>query len=254
VTGTLVLLRHGQSTWNETNLFTGWHDVPLTDRGRAEATAAGEAMAAEGLRFDELHTSVLSRAITTAHLALEAMGQLWLPVTRTWRLNERHYGALQGLDKAETTATYGAEQVKVWRRSYDVPPVPVDPASPEHPRNDDRYRMLAPEVLPGAECLADVLVRVLPHWYDDVVPSLRAGRHVLVVAHGNSLRALAKHLEGMTAEEVVDFNIPTGVPRRYAFDDDLGLTDVAYLGDPEEIAAAARAVADQATGTAAGRG
>jgi len=246
VTGTLVLLRHGQSTWNEANLFTGWHDVPLTDLGRKEAVAAGRTMADEGLAFDEVHTSVLVRAITTAHLALEELGQLWLPVQRTWRLNERHYGGLQGKDKAQTAAEFGADQVKVWRRSYDTPPPPLDPSSPEHPAHDPRYRDLAPDVLPATECLADVLVRVLPHWHDHVVPALRRERSVLIVAHGNSLRALAKHLEGMTPEQVMEFNIATGVPRLYRFDDELRVVEVADLGDPEAIAAAAEAVARQA--------
>jgi 2,3-bisphosphoglycerate-dependent phosphoglycerate mutase len=246
VTGTLVLLRHGQSTWNKQNLFTGWHDVPLSEEGRAEAAEAGRVLAEEGLRFDVVHTSLLRRAITTANLALEVQGQVYLPVERTWRLNERHYGALQGLDKKETAERYGAEQVKIWRRSYDVPPEPVALDDPRHPSHDERYRALPPEVLPATECLADVLVRVLPWWADHLAPELRAGHDVLVVAHGNSLRALAKHLEGMTADAVMEFNIATGVPRRYRFDDDLSVRAVDDLGDAAAIAARAAAVAAQA--------
>lgn len=244
--GTLVILRHGQSTWNLENLFTGWHDVPLTAQGEAEAAAAGAVMADAGLRFDTSHTSLLTRAVVTQNLALAAMGQPWLPVQRHWRLNERHYGALQGLDKKQTTEQHGAEQTKLWRRSYDVPPPPVDPSSPEHPANDPRYRLLAPEVLPASECLADVVTRVLPYWQESIAPQLLAGLDVLVTAHGNSLRALLMHLEGVSAEEIAEVNIPTGVPRRYEFDGALGVTDVAYLGDQEAIAAAAAAVAAQA--------
>ncbi|WP_116995762.1 2,3-diphosphoglycerate-dependent phosphoglycerate mutase [Desertimonas flava] len=247
--GTLVILRHGQSTWNLENLFTGWHDVPLTAQGEAEAAAAGTVMAEAGLRFDASHTSVLTRAVVTQHLALAAMGQVWLPVQRHWRLNERHYGALQGLDKKQTTEQHGAEQTKLWRRSYDVPPPPVDRSSPEHPANDPRYRLLAPEVLPASECLADVVTRVLPYWQEAIAPQLLAGLDVLVTAHGNSLRALLMHLEGVSSQEIAEVNIPTGVPRRYEFDDALAVTSVEYLGDQEAIAAAAAAVAAQA-GTA----
>jgi 2,3-bisphosphoglycerate-dependent phosphoglycerate mutase len=243
---TLVIVRHGESTWNQENLFTGWHDVPLSDRGRAEATAAGETLAAEGLWFDELHTSLLTRATHTAELALAALGQPWLPVLRTWRLNERHYGALQGLDKRETAEQYGAEQVKLWRRSYDVPPPPVERDDPRHPIHDRRYARLAPDALPASECLEDVVARVLPYWYDDAVPRLRAGLTLLVVAHGNSLRALVKHLDGLSDAEIVDLNIPTGAPRRYVLDDDLRVVDARYLGDPDAVAAAAAAVAKQA--------
>src|SRR5262245_17591444 len=182
---TLVILRHGESTWNRLNLFTGWHDVPLSDAGRAEAVRAGEALRDEGLWFDVLHTSVLTRAVETANLALDALGQPWLPVRRTWRLNERHYGALQGLDKKETAERHGAAQTKLWRRSYDIPPPPVGLDNPEHPIHDRRYRRLPPDVLPATECLADVVARVLPYWHDAVVPELRAGLTPLVVAHGN---------------------------------------------------------------------
>jgi 2,3-bisphosphoglycerate-dependent phosphoglycerate mutase len=245
MTGTLVLLRHGESTWNQENLFTGWHDVPLSDRGRAEAVAAGELLKGEGLFFDCGHTSLLTRAVDTANLALAAMGQVWLPVTRSWRLNERHYGALQGLDKKATMERHGAEQTHLWRRSYDVPPPPVETSSPEHPVNDPRYRLLAPDVLPATECLKDVVARVLPYWYDAIVPQLRAGLDVIVVAHGNSLRALEKHLETISDAGIAELNIPTGAPRRYTFDALLGVSSAEYLGDPEAVAAAAAAVAAQ---------
>jgi 2,3-bisphosphoglycerate-dependent phosphoglycerate mutase len=247
--GTLVTLRHGQSTWNLENLFTGWRDVPLTPQGEAESTAAGVAMHDAGMRFDTSHTSVLVRAVRTHNLALAAMGLEWLPVLRHWRLNERHYGALQGLDKKETTDRHGAEQVKLWRRSYDVPPPPVELSSPEHPANDRRYRRLPPEVLPPSECLADVVARVLPYWQDVISPQLLDGLDVLVTAHGNSLRALLMHLEGVPRDEIPEVNIPTGVPRRYEFDERLGVVSAEYLGDPAEVAAKAAAVAAQA-GTA----
>ena len=245
MTGTLVILRHGESTWNQQNLFTGWHDVPLSEKGLKEAPAAGRTMAAAGLRFDVSHTSLLERAVLTNHLALQEMGQMWLPVQRHWRLNERHYGALQGLDKKETTARHGAEQTHLWRRSYDVPPPPVPTDSPEHPINDARYRLLPPDVLPASECLADVVLRVLPYWYDIIAPQLLAGQHVLVTAHGNSLRALVMHLEGVSRDDIADLNIPTGAPRRYTFDGRLRVTSAEYLGDQEAIAAAAAAVAAQ---------
>lgn len=245
MTGTLVLLRHGQSTWNELNLFTGWHDVELTAQGEREATAAGALMRNEGLRFDFAHTSVLTRAVMTCHLALREMGQVWLPLQRHWRLNERHYGALQGLDKKETTAKHGAEQTNLWRRSYDVPPPPVATDSPEHPANDARYRFIDRADLPATECLKDVVARVLPYWNDEVVPQLRADMNVLVTAHGNSLRALVMYLESISQADIAELNIPTGVPRRYVFDSSMKVTDVAYLGDQDAIAAAAAAVANQ---------
>ncbi len=245
VTGTLVILRHGESTWNQQNLFTGWHDVPLTDKGVAEATTAGHTIAADGVQFDVAHTSVLTRATATCQLALAAMGQEWLPVQRHWRLNERHYGALQGLDKKATTKLHGAEQTHLWRRSYDVPPPPVGTDSPEHPVNDARYRLLPPDVLPATECLADVVARVLPYWHDAVAPQLLVGQNVLIVAHGNSLRALLMHLEAVSRDDIADLNIPTGVPRRYRFDDSLHVIDAQYLGDQEAIAAAAAQVATQ---------
>ena len=245
MTGTLVLLRHGESTWNQENLFTGWHDVDLSSRGEAEARAAGTTMAEAGLRFDVGHTSLLTRAVQTAHLALTSLGQPWLPIERSWRLNERHYGALQGLDKKATAERYGDEQTHLWRRSYDVPPPTVSSDDPEHPRSDRRYRMLPPDVLPGAECLKDVVARVLPYWYDTVAPQLLSGLDVLVTAHGNSLRALVKHLEAIGDAEIADLNIPTGVPRCYDFDASLNVVNVSYLGDQEAIAAAAAAVASQ---------
>ena len=253
--GTLVILRHGESTWNQQNLFTGWHDVPLSDKGRTEAAAAGRTMAAAGIYFDYAHTSLLERAVVTCNLALEAMGQVWLPVSRSWRLNERHYGALQGLDKKETTRLHGAEPTKLWRRSYDVPPPPVDRSSPEHPANDPRYSHIDPTLLPATECLKDVVARVVPFWQEVLVPRLCAGQHVLVVAHGNSLRALAMHLERISETDIAEMNIPTGVPRWYRFhpanDDDrarheLRVANVAYLGDAAAISAATNAVASQA--------
>ena len=246
MTGTLVILRHGESTWNQQNLFTGWHDVPLSEKGLAEAAQAGVTMAEAGLFFDVAHTSLLTRAVMTCHLALNSMGQVWLPVNRSWRLNERHYGALQGLDKKATTELHGAEQTKLWRRSFDVPPPPVGTDSPEHPVNDRRYRLLDPAVLPAAECLKDVVVRVLPYWNDIVVPQLRDELTVLVTAHGNSLRALVMHLEGISEDAIAELNIPTGVPRRYTFDDAMRVTSAEYLGDAAAVAEAADAVSKQA--------
>lgn len=249
--GILVLLRHGQSTWNERNLFTGWHDVPLTPKGVHEAQAAGRTMAAAGLRFATSHTSLLTRAMETHRLALHEMGYDDLETHRSWRLNERHYGALQGLDKKETTARHGAEQTHVWRRSFDVPPPPVALDSPEHPANDPVYQRLIaegldPTLLPATECLKDVLERVLPYWNDVIAPQLRNGLDVLVTAHGNSLRALVMHLEGISPDEIAEFNIPTGVPRRYQFTDDMRVASVEYLGDAAAIAEATEAVARQA--------
>ena len=245
VTGTLVILRHGESTWNQQNLFTGWHDVPLTDKGTSEATAAGHTIARDGVLFDVAHTSLLTRAVVSCQLALAAMDQVSLPVQRHWRLNERHYGALQGLDKKATTALHGAEQTHLWRRSYDVPPPPVSTDSPEHPINDPRYRLLPPDVLPATECLADVVARVLPYWHDVVAPQLLTGQNVLIVAHGNSLRALLMHLEGVSRDDIAELNIPTGAPRRYRFDAALGISGAEYLGDQRAIAAAAAQVAAQ---------
>ena len=241
----LVLLRHGQSTWNLENRFTGWVDVPLTDLGREEAREAGRQLKAAGLLPDVVHTSLLLRAIQTANIALEEAERLWVPVARSWRLNERHYGALTGLNKAETAEKHGEAQVKVWRRSYDVPPPPVDRDSPYHPANDERYKYLPEDVLPATECLKDVVERMLPYWYDDIVPDLLTGRVILVAAHGNSLRALVKHLDGMTDQEVVELNIPTGVPRVYELDSRMRSLGWRYLGDAEEVARKAEAVAQQ---------
>ena len=254
MTGTLVLLRHGQSTWNELNLFTGWHDVDLTEQGVREATAAGVTMKDAGLNFDIAHTSLLRRAIETNRLALSAMG-LSIPIERSWRLNERHYGALQGLDKKETALRHGEAQPMVWRRSFDVPPPPVELTSPEHPANDPQYQQLIAEgldasLLPATECLADVLVRVLPYWNDVIIPQLQSGKNVLVTAHGNSLRALVMHLENISRDDIVEFNIPTGVPRRYQLTNSMAVQSVEYMGDQEAIAAAAKAVAQQASGKA----
>ncbi len=243
---TLVLLRHGESTWNLENRFTGWHDVPLSETGIAEARRAGELMRAEGLAFDVAHTSLLRRAIQTVNIALDVMDQHWIPVRRHWRLNERHYGALQGLNKKETSEQYGPDQVFAWRRSYDVPPPPLDPADPRHPRFDRRYAGLAPDLLPATECLKDVVARMLPYWHDAIVPDLRAGRTVLVGAHGNSLRALVKHLDGISDEAIAELNIPTGIPLLYELDADLRPIASRYLGDPEAARAAAEAVARQA--------
>lgn len=242
----LVVVRHGQSIWNLENLFTGWTDVELTEQGKAEATEAGRLMAEEGFDFGVLHTSVLLRAIHTAEIALREMGLHWLPVRRHWRLNERHYGALQGLNKKETADRHGAEQVLIWRRSYDTPPPALELGDERHPRHDARYNDLAPDVLPATECLADVVERMLPYWYDAIVPDLLAGKRPLIVAHGNSLRALVKHLDGLSKEEVLKLNIPTGVPLVYELDDQLRPVSKRYLGDPEAAKAAAEAVAKQA--------
>jgi 2,3-bisphosphoglycerate-dependent phosphoglycerate mutase len=253
--GTLVVIRHGQSTWNALNLFTGWHDVPLSSQGETEADQAGRTLRDAGLDFDVVFTSMLSRAIETNRRVLAQLGRLDLTAREDWRLNERHYGALQGLDKKETTKRHGAEQTKLWRRSYDVPPPPVDRSSPEHPANDARYAHLDPSVLPSTECLKDVVVRVVSFWDEQLVPLLRSGKNVLVVAHGNSLRALAMYLENMTESAVAEFNIPTGVPRRYDFhplrdrsslNERLRVARVAYLGDRAVIEAATEAVAGQA--------
>lgn len=243
----LVLLRHGQSQWNLENRFTGWVDVDLTEQGKAEARAAGRMLAAQGLQFDVALTSLLTRAIKTLWLALDEMDQRWIDVERSWRLNERHYGALQGLNKAQTTKKHGEEQVHIWRRSYDVPPPAMAKDDPDHPRFDPRYAKLDARVLPGTESLELTLQRVLPYWHDRIAPRLRKGQTVLVAAHGNSLRALLKYLEMVPDDSITGVNIPTGIPRLYTLNDDLGVTDVRYLGDPEAAKAAAAAVANQAT-------
>lgn len=247
---TLVLLRHGQSQWNLDNRFTGWVDVDITDLGRAEAEEAARLLKAEGLRFDHAHTSVLKRAIRTLWTVLDGMDQMWIPVTRTWRLNERHYGALQGLDKSETSSEHGEDQVKVWRRSYDIPPPAMERDDPRHPVNDPRYAGLDSRVLPGTESLATTLDRVLPYWHDAIAPQLREGKTVIVAAHGNSLRALYKYLLDVSPEEIVGVNIPTAVPLKFELDDDLNVVSHGYLGDAEAIAAKAAAVASQASAKA----
>lgn len=241
---TLILLRHGQSTWNELNLFTGWVDVRLSEKGRAEAARAGELIATSGLSPDVLHTSLLSRAIQTADLALEAADLLWLPVKRTWRLNERHYGALQGKDKAETLAEYGPEQFQLWRRSFDVPPPPIAVDDQYSQVGDPRYANIDGEV-PLTESLALVIDRMLPYWEGEIKPDLAAGKTVLVTAHGNSLRGLVKHLDGISDEAIAELNIPTGIPLVYKLDADFRPLGPAEYLDPEAAAAGAAAVAAQ---------
>ncbi len=245
--GKLVLVRHGQSTWNLENLFTGWADVDLTAQGREEARAAGALLRAQGFEFGRAFTSVLKRAIRTLWIILDETERMWIPVERDWRLNERHYGALQVLDKAETASKYGAGQVKVWRRSYDIPPPPLSADDPRHPRFDARYRGIDAARLPATESLADTLARVAPWWHERLVPALSDGGDVLVVAHGNSLRALVKMIDGMSDADIVEFNIPTGVPILYELDGkQRPRVPRRFLGDAAAIEAAARAVAEQA--------
>ena len=244
MTGKLVLCRHGQSDWNFKNLFTGWTDVDLTDKGREEAVAAGRVLAELDYNFDIAFTSVLARAIHTLWLIMDELDRVWIPVIRDWRLNERHYGALQGLNKAETAAKFGDEQVQIWRRSYDITPPPVEPDDERHPRHDGRYAGI--DNLPATESLATTLERVLPCWNEAIAPQLRQGRNVLIAAHGNSLRALVKLLDDVSEDEITGFNIPTGVPLAYELDHDLKPVSSGFLGDPDAIAAAAAAVANQA--------
>ena len=244
--GTLVLLRHGESTWNQENLFTGWTDVPLSDRGWQEASDAGQLLKDAGLRPAVVHGSVLIRAIQTTQVALRPLELNWIPVKRSWRLNERHYGALQGLNKKQTAEKYGEDQVRIWRRSYDVRPPELEPSDDRHPSRDPRYAALPPELLPATECLKDVVERMLPYWYDAIVPDLLLHPCVLVSAHGNSLRALVKHLDGVSDTEIVGVNIPTGIPLVYELDSGLRPMRHYYLGDPAEAEARTRAVADQA--------
>jgi 2,3-bisphosphoglycerate-dependent phosphoglycerate mutase len=227
----LVLLRHGQSTWNQQDRFTGWTDVDLSERGRAEAREAGQILVEEGCVFDLAYTSVLTRAVLTLWLALEELNRVWIPIVNDWRLNERHYGALQGLNKTETTALYGPEQVKIWRRSYDVPPPPLTADDPRHPSNDPRYAGLAGSALPLTESLKDTIARVLPCWHETIAPSIRAGKQVIIAAHGNTLRALVKYLDNMSDADVVELNIPTGSPMLYELDGDLKPISHRYLGD-----------------------
>ncbi len=243
---TLVIVRHGESHWNSENRFTGWVDIDLTERGEKEATRAGELIAAEAdIDIRRCFTSVLTRAVRTANLCLEAMERSYVPVERSWRLNERHYGALQGLNKVETVELHGEEQVMAWRRGYASPPPPVALDDPNHPRNDPRYADVPRSSLPATECLADVVRRLVPYWEDAIAPHLLAGTDLIVVAHGNSLRALLKYLEGVSDDDIVDIELPTGTPRVYEFGAELELQVVRDLGDPEAIAAAAEAVRNQ---------
>jgi len=242
----LVLLRHGESIWNRENRFTGWTDVDLSDHGRIEAREAARLMDAEKYEFDVAYTSVLKRAIRTLWIALDELDMMWIPVHRSWRLNERHYGALQGLNKAETAARYGEAQVKIWRRSYDIPPPALSPEDPRHPSHDRRYASLKTSELPLTESLKDTVARFLPYWHGTIAPDIRAGRRVLISAHGNSLRALVKHLDQMSDEDVVELNIPTGIPLVYMLNDNLEPLRKFYLGDPEAVKQATEAVANQA--------
>jgi 2,3-bisphosphoglycerate-dependent phosphoglycerate mutase len=243
--GKLILVRHGQSVWNVENLFTGWHDVDLSDQGRIEARSAGIEIKKAGLKPDIAFTSVLKRAVRTLWSVLDEMDLMWIPVERSWRLNERHYGALQGLDKAQTVEKHGEAQVKIWRRSYDIPPPPLATDDARHPLNDRRYANIDPRVLPASESLKDTLARVLPFWNDRIVAELKAGKNVLVAAHGNSLRAMVKMLDNVSEADITELNIPTGVPLVYELDANLKPIKSGYLGDPEAIKAAAEAVKKQ---------
>lgn len=241
----LVLLRHGESIWNKENRFTGWTDVGLSEKGVNEAIDAGRLMLQEGYVFDVAYTSVLKRAIKTLWLALEEMDLMWIPVHNSWRLNERHYGALQGLNKAETAERFGIEQTQIWRRSYDIPPPPLTPDDPRYPGKDPRYASLKLHEVPLTECLKDTVTRFLPYWHETIAPAVRADQRVLIAAHGNSLRALVKYLDNISDEEIVNLNIPTGIPLVYELDDSLKPIGHFYLGDPEAIQRATEAVAGQ---------
>lgn len=241
----IVLLRHGESIWNQENRFTGWYDVDLAEKGMNEAREAGRLMKAQGFTFDLAYTSVLKRAIRTLWLALDQMDLLWIPVTKSWRLNERHYGALQGLNKAETAAKFGDEQVLVWRRSYDIPPPALEKSDPRYPGQDPRYAGLSEQELPLTECLKDTVARFLPYWHDVIAPQVRAGKQIIITAHGNSLRALVKYLDNIGDQEIVGLNIPTGIPLVYELTDELKPIRHYYLGDPDAIAKAQQAVANQ---------
>jgi 2,3-bisphosphoglycerate-dependent phosphoglycerate mutase len=245
MTRNLVLVRHGQSVWNVENLFTGWTDVDLSELGRVEARAAGRQLLAERITIDVAHTSVLKRAIRTLWIMLDEMDRMWIPIERSWRLNERHYGALQGLDKVQTAERHGEAQVKIWRRSYDIPPPPLAADDERHPRFDPRYAGIAPAELPSTESLKDTLARVLPYWGEHIVPQLAAGQNVLIVAHGNSLRALVKMLDRISDSDIVELNIPTGIPLLYVLDEALEPVSHRYLGDAAAVAAAADAVRRQ---------
>lgn len=241
----IVLLRHGQSTWNLENRFTGWTDVDLSDQGRAEAATAGKLLREEGFEFDLVYTSVLKRAIRTMWLALDELDQMWLPVIRDWRLNERHYGGLQGLNKAETAEKHGEEQVKIWRRAFDIAPPPLEESDDRYPGHDRRYAGLSKEELPLTESLKDTIARFVPYWNDVIAPQVKSGKRVLIVAHGNSLRALVKHLDNISDADIINLNIPTGIPLMYELDDNLKPLASRYLGDPEAARKAAEAVANQ---------
>ena len=241
----LVLLRHGESTWNRENRFTGWTDVDLSEKGMDEAREAGRRLLAEGYTFDMAVNSVLKRAIRTLWIVLDEMDLMWIPIELSWRLNERHYGALQGLDKAETAAEYGDEQVLIWRRSYDIPPPLLAKADERYPGHDPRYADLSPDELPLTECLKDTVARFMPYWHETIAPVVAAGGRVIVSAHGNSLRALVKYLDSVSDADIVSLNIPTGIPLVYELDDDLKPIRHYYLGDPDEVAKAMAAVADQ---------
>jgi len=241
----IVLIRHGESTWNKENRFTGWTDVDLSEKGVAEAIAGGQALKREGYQFDLGYTSVLKRAIKTYNEVTEQIDQLWLPVKRSWRLNERHYGALQGLNKSETAAKFGEDQVKIWRRSYDIPPPPLTLNDPRYPGRDPRYAGLTAAELPLTECLKDTVARFLPLWHEDIAPRIKSGQRVLIVAHGNSLRALVMYLDQVSESDIVELNIPTGIPLVYELDADLKPIRSYYLGDPEQVKAAMDAVAQQ---------
>ena len=242
---TLVLIRHGESLWNLQNRFTGWTDVDLSEQGLVEAHTAGRVLIEGGYQFDLAFTSVLRRAIKTLWIVLEETSLEWIPVVRAWQLNERHYGALQGLNKAETAEEYGEAQVKIWRRSYDTPPPALDWDDPRHPRFDRRYGSLRPEELPGSEALKNTLERVLPYWHGNIVPEIKAGKQVLIAAHGNSMRALVKYLDNISDDDITELNIPTGIPLVYELDADLRPLKSFYLGDPDAVARAAAAVANQ---------
>ena len=245
---TLILLRHGQSTWNKSNRFTGWTDVDLTPEGEAEARHAAQLLTDGGFDFDVAYTSVLKRAIRTLWIVMEGMDRTWVPVHRDWRLNERHYGALQGLNKAETAEKHGADQVQIWRRSYATPPPPLESTDERHPSHDRRYLDVPVDALPGSESLGDTVKRFLPAWHEMIAPAIRSGRRVLIAAHGNSLRALVKYLDDISEEKIVSLNIPTGIPLIYELDEGLRPTGHRYLGDPEAAKRAAEAVANQAKG------
>lgn len=242
---TLVLIRHGESTWNKENRFTGWKDVPLSDQGHEEAIEAGKLLAAEGFTFDLAYTSVLKRAIRTLWHVLEEMDLMWVPVTRSWKLNERHYGALQGLNKAETAEKHGEDQVKVWRRSYDTQPPALETSDERWPGHDRRYADLNPSEIPATECLKDTVERVVPYWENEIAPQIKAGKRLIIAAHGNSLRAMVKFLDGISDDDIVGVNIPTGMPMVYQLDENLKPISKKYIGDPEAVASAMAAVAAQ---------